>query len=96
VREFDWTSDTYSTRVIDNYNRPLADNGFFCGERIYSIEIINFTRTTSKWRILEGYYDSDGVTIKDKTRSEYYYDYTTITPTPDWLSLDLCEGTDIS
>ena len=71
MREFDWTSDTYSTRVIDNYNRPLADHGFFCGERIYSIETINFTRTTSVWVALEGFWESDGVTIKDKTRAEY-------------------------
>jgi hypothetical protein len=35
VREFDWISDSYSRTIIDEHNRPLANYGFFCGERIY-------------------------------------------------------------
>ena len=56
VREFDWVSDSYSKTVMDDHNRPMATHHFFCGERVYELEMKAFSRTKPVSIYLPGFY----------------------------------------
>jgi hypothetical protein len=75
--------------VIDDYNRPLVTDPFFCGERVYEFEMIRFERTLAEHEFLKGYHtgrtDKNGEAIVDQTKIKNTFNDYPQTPTPSQL-----------
>jgi hypothetical protein len=64
--------------VIDDHDRPLVTNPFFCGERVYEFEMMSFSRTVADNIFLPGFFTGEidketGLEIRDQTKVDLIF-----------------------